>query len=112
MSESIVRAASVQPREREDRRTKRQPPYAVIVLNDNDHTFQYVVTVFSKVFGYNQEKCFQLAKEIHLQGRGIVWSGALEVAELKREQIRGMGPDRDAVKVVNYPLGVEIEPLP
>ena len=91
---------------------KKLPPYAVIVLNDDLHTFEYVIETFMKVFGYPAEKCFQLATDIHLQGRSIVWSGAKEVAELKRDQIRSAGPDLYASKKVEFPLGVVIEPLP
>ena len=88
------------------------PPYAVVVLNDDLHSFDYVIHTFQKVFGYAPEKCFQLAMQIHEQGRGIVWSGPKEVAELKRDLIHSAGPDTYAVKKVDWPLGCEIEPLP
>jgi len=91
---------------------KKLPPYAVVVLNDDLHTFEYVIETFMKVFGYPAEKCFQLAAGIHVQGRAIVWSGPKEVAELKRDQIRSAGPDFYASKKVEFPLGVIIEPLP
>ncbi len=89
-----------------------QPSYAVIVLNDDEHSFQFVVETFMKVFGYPPEKSFSLTLQIHNEGRGIVWSGAREVAELKRDQIRSAGPDFHATKKVDFPLGVTIEPLP
>lgn len=57
-------------------------------------------------------KSFQLASEIHVSGRAIVWTGPKEVAELKRDQIRSAGPDLFAAKKVTYPLGVVLEPLP
>jgi ATP-dependent Clp protease adaptor protein ClpS len=88
------------------------PPYAVVVLNDDEHSFDYVMLTFQKVFGYTLEKCFQLTVQIHEQGRGIVWSGPKKVAELKRDLIRSAGPDIHAVKRVDWPLGCEIEPLP
>ncbi len=88
------------------------PPHAVVVLNDDLHTFHYVIDVFRKVFGYSAEKCMVLALQIHEQGRTIVWSGTKELAELKREQIRSAGPDVFASRKVDWPLGVEIEPLP
>src|SRR5271156_4408674 len=87
------------------------PPYGVIVLNDDLHTFDYVVETFQKVFGYPLEKAFQLAAQIHTTGRGLVWSGSKEVAELKCDQIRGSGPDFYASKKVEFPLGAYIEPL-
>lgn len=105
-TETIVR-----PSVREDVRPKLLPPYAVIVLNDNHHTFEYVIMAFQKVFGYNLEKGKQLATTIHEEGRAIVWSGAKEVAELKKEQIESVGPDIFARKRVDWPLGVELEPL-
>jgi ATP-dependent Clp protease adaptor protein ClpS len=93
-------------------RPKRLPPYAVVVLNDDEHTFEYVIETFRKVFGYEVVKCWLLAELIHVTGRAIVWSGPKEVAELKRDQIRSAGPDFYAQKKVDYPLGVLIEPLP
>lgn len=86
--------------------------YAVVVFDDDEHTLPYVVETFRKVFGYDSARGFQLAKRIDEEGRAIVWSGPREVAELKRDQIRSMGPDIYAVKQVAFPLSVEIEPLP
>ena len=91
---------------------RRQPLYAVVVLNDDDHTYDYVVSGLCKVFGYSTEKSFLLAQTIDLTGRAVVWTGMLEVAELKRDQILGLGPDRWASRTVKYPLGVVLEPLP
>lgn len=91
-------------------KTRRQPPYAVVVLNDDDHTFDYVIQTFMKVFNYQLEKCMKLAQQIHNEGRAVVWVGSLEVAELKRDQIKSMGPDHWASKKVTWPLGVELEP--
>lgn len=88
------------------------PPHAVVVLNDEEHSFDYVIETFQKVFGYSLEKCYLLALAIHTEGRGIVWSGSKEVAELKRVQVRSAGPDIYATKRVDWPLGVSVEPLP
>src|SRR5688500_7617819 len=43
---------------------KRQPPYAVIVENDDDHTYQYVILGLCKVCGHSVEKAFKLASDI------------------------------------------------
>ena len=95
-----------------DVQPKQQPPYAVVLFNDEEHTFQYVIETLMKVFGYPLEKSFALTEQIHYQGKGIVWSGVREVAELKRDQIRSAGPDFHAVRKVDFPLDVTIEPLP
>ncbi len=91
---------------------RQQPPYAVIVENDDLHTFEYVIDGLQKVCGHSRQKAFLLAAEIDSQGRALVWSGTKELAELKRDQIRGLGPDHFAPQPVTFPLGVYIEPLP
>jgi ATP-dependent Clp protease adaptor protein ClpS len=91
---------------------KFQPPYAVVVLNDDDHTYEYVIDTLCRVCGHSTQKAFKLAQEIDKTGRAVVWTGSMEVAELKRDQIKGMGPDFYASRPVTYPLGVHIEPMP
>jgi ATP-dependent Clp protease adaptor protein ClpS len=91
---------------------KPQPPYAVVVLNDDDHTYAYVIDALCRVCHHPAEQAFKLAQQIDHTGRAIVWTGTFEVAELKRDQIRGMGPDFYAVLPVTYPLGVVLEPMP
>jgi ATP-dependent Clp protease adaptor protein ClpS len=94
-------ATAVEPREefatrrREDadQQTKRQPPYHVILWNDDDHTYQYVITMLMKLFAYHPEKGFQMAKEVDTQGRVIVLTTTREHAELKRDQIHAYGKD-------------------
>ncbi len=101
-----------QKRKPDKAKPKKQPPYAVVLFNDDMHTFTYVIETLCKVFGYPQEKSYQLAWQIHRDGRGIVWSGTRELAELKRDQIRSCGPDFYAAKKVEFPLGATVEPLP
>jgi ATP-dependent Clp protease adaptor protein ClpS len=73
---------------------KRQPRYHVVLWNDDDHTYHYVVAMLQKLFGHPTEKGFQLAKQVDRQGRAIVLTTTLEHAELKRDQIRSFGFDR------------------
>ena len=37
-----------------DTKSKRQPPYHVILWNDDDHSYEYVIVMLMKVFGYPQ----------------------------------------------------------
>ena len=74
--------------------TKRQPPYNVVLLNDDDHTVHYVVGMMQVLFGYPVEKGLQIAEEVHFQGRSIVKTTTMEHAELKRDQIHAFGPDK------------------
>ena len=77
----------------EEQRTKRQPPYHVVLLNDDDHSYQYVILMLKELFGHPIEKGFQLAEEVDRTGRAIVWTTTKEHAELKQEQIHAFGPD-------------------
>lgn len=93
LPEVIVRPKRAKPDSAADRNTKRQPPYNVILMNDDDHTVDYVVILCQKIFGYPIEKGLLIAKDVHEKGQAIVWTGALELAELKQELIHGFGAD-------------------
>jgi ATP-dependent Clp protease adaptor protein ClpS len=101
----------VLPREETQTRPRRQPPCAVVLHNDDYNTFGFVIGVLCQVFGYGWWKSFRLAWKAHWSGRSIVWTGSLEVAEFKAEQIRSHGPDPKGRKGVQ-PLQVTVEPLP
>lgn len=92
--------------------TKLQPPYAVILHNDPINGFDFVVRVLEKVFGYGRPKAFWLTLRTHVTGRSVVWSGSLELAELRAEQIVECGPDPAQLARGAHPLGVTIEELP
>ncbi len=109
-------AAATVPRQatkpRDAARPKRQPPYAVILHNDPINTIGFVVTVIRKVFRYGGGKAFWLTLRAHVGGRSIVWTGSLEVAELKAQQVRACGPDPSMLDHGARPLKTTIEPLP
>jgi len=81
----------VAPEQKEE--VRRQPPYHVILINDDDHTYEYVIRMLKELFGHPEEKGFQLAKEVDQTGRAVVLTTSLERAELKRDQIHAYGPD-------------------
>jgi ATP-dependent Clp protease adaptor protein ClpS len=74
-------------------RTRRQPPYHVVLLNDDDHSYDYVIRMLKELFAHPEEKGYLLAKEVDTRGRVIVCTTSLERAELKRDQIHAYGPD-------------------
>jgi ATP-dependent Clp protease adaptor protein ClpS len=91
--------------------TRRQPPYNVIVLNDDDHTFEYVIEMLAKLFGHSVSQGKRHATEIHLKGRSIVYTTHKEKAELKCEQVLAYGPDPRLPRSKSS-LGCYIEPAP
>ena len=52
-----------------------------------------------------------MAVEIDAKGMAAVWTGTMELAELKRDQIIGFGHDIYARVPVTFPLGCYIEPV-
>jgi ATP-dependent Clp protease adaptor protein ClpS len=91
--------------------TRRQPPYNVIVLNDEEHTFEYVIEMLVKIFGHSLTLAETLTWRIHNTGRAIVLTTHRELAELKREQVLAYGPD-PRMSISKGPLGCYIEPAP
>ncbi len=108
MSDTITLPGVAQPELEE--KLKRQPPYHVILLNDDDHTFQYVVVMLRQLFGYPEEKGYQMAEEVHTRGRCIVLTTTLEHAELKRDQIHAFGPDPWSSRDCKGSMSAVIEP--
>src|SRR6266567_3205094 len=91
MSDPLTLPAIPKPRTQE--KTKRQPPYNVVLLDDDDHTYEYVIHMLQVLFGYPREKGLQMAREVDTTGRVIVLTTSKEHAELKQEQIHAFGPD-------------------
>ena len=81
-------------KEEEKEKTKRQPPYNVILYNDDDHSFDYVIAMLQQLFGHPREKGLLMAWKVHNESRVIVDTTSKERAELKRDQIHAFGPDR------------------
>lgn len=69
------------------------PRYHVILWNDNDHTYDYVIAMMRKLFGHPTIRGKQIAKEVDSRGKAICLTTTLEHAELKRDQIHSFGPD-------------------
>ncbi len=72
---------------------KQLPPYNVVLLDDDDHSYQYVIHMLGELFAYPPETGFRMAKEVDETGRVIVLTTHKEKAELKRDQILAFGKD-------------------
>lgn len=71
-----------------------EPPWHVILLDDDIHTHDYVVEMLGAIFGHSHELALKMAKEVHATGRVIVATVHKELAELRQQQIEEYGPDR------------------
>ena len=68
-------------------------PWHVVLLDDDHHTYGYVIEMLGVLFGYTIDKAYAMACEVDEKKRVVVWTGHLEIAELKQEQIHDYGPD-------------------
>jgi ATP-dependent Clp protease adaptor protein ClpS len=106
------KATTPEAKPRDDTRTRRIPPYNVILLNDDHHSMEFVVETLCKVLGCAVERAYQFMMEAHQSGRAIIWTGTREVAELKAEQIQTFPEIRASDNAQLGPLGCVIEPAP
>jgi ATP-dependent Clp protease adaptor protein ClpS len=86
-------STTTRPREKKVQKIEGLPPYDVILLDDDDHSFEYVVRMLKTLFGHPLKKGYRMAVEVHTTGRVVVATTNLEQAELKRDQIHAFGPD-------------------
>jgi ATP-dependent Clp protease adaptor protein ClpS len=95
---SAAGAAVAAPKEKTGKPAKKLkpgqlPPYHVILLNDDDHSFDYVIEMLKVLFAHPEEKGYEMAAEVDREGRVIVLTTHKEMAELKRDQIHAYGAD-------------------
>jgi ATP-dependent Clp protease adaptor protein ClpS len=74
-------------------RVEKLPPYNVVLLDDDHHSYAYVIEMLGVLFGYAPEKAFKMAQEVDTKKRVIVLTTHKEKAELKRDQITAYGAD-------------------
>lgn len=94
MSDHSPTATIVEPRELGAASiAKPQPRFHVILLDDDDHTYDYVIEMMMKLFRIGKQDAFLRAQQIDSRGRGICDTTTLERAEFKRDQIHAYGAD-------------------
>jgi len=69
------------------------PMYHVVLLDDDDHTYDYVIEMLQRLFIFSKDRAFRHAVEVDTTGRTILMTLALEEAEFARDQIHAYGPD-------------------
>ena len=79
------------------------PKYAVILLNDNYTTFEFVVKVLVNIFRKNIPESVQITNDVHRNGRGVCGLYSKEIAETKVELVEQM------TKKEGYPLKCVME---
>ncbi|MGE5596953.1 MAG: ATP-dependent Clp protease adaptor ClpS [Hyphomicrobiales bacterium] len=70
-----------------------EKPYHLILLDDQYHTYHYVVTMLGRIFGYEVEKAFAIACVVDSSGQAIVMTGSHDEVRRKQELIHSFGAD-------------------
>jgi ATP-dependent Clp protease adaptor protein ClpS len=69
------------------------PLYRVVLLDDNDHTYDYVIEMLQKIFVFSLDQAYRHAEEVDRTGRTVLITCELGEAEFSRDQVQGYGPD-------------------
>ena len=67
--------------------------YHVILLNDDDHTYDYVIEMLMEIFGFSETKAYECTVEVDTKGHSRLITCHLKEAEGKRDQIHAYGRD-------------------
>jgi ATP-dependent Clp protease adaptor protein ClpS len=71
------------------------PPrsWNVVLINDEEHTYEYVIRMMQELFAHGKEKAFKIAQTVDNDDRAVCLTTHKEHAELKRDQILAFGRD-------------------
>ena len=84
---------SVSPATEVVERERLVPLYSVVLLDDNDHTYDYVIEMLQTIFIFTTEQAYRHAEEVDRSGRTVLITCERPQAEFARDQIHGYGPD-------------------
>jgi ATP-dependent Clp protease adaptor protein ClpS len=94
----------------EDTGTGLAPMYHLVLLDDDDHTYEYVIVMLGRVFGYEVEKAYAIACVVDSQGRATVMTGSKDEVTRKQNEIHSFGAD-PLLSRCKGPMSAIVEPV-
>lgn len=70
-----------------------EPLWRLVLLDDDAHSYDYVIQMLGALFGYSVEKAFALARIVDTQGRVTLMTADRTACEAKQFQIHAYGAD-------------------
>jgi ATP-dependent Clp protease adaptor protein ClpS len=67
--------------------------YHLLLLDDDHHSYDYVVEMLGSVLGYGSEKAFALARIVDTEGRVIVETASHDHVTRHQRQVHSYGAD-------------------
>src|ERR1035437_7008809 len=115
-NDAVIAGLPARPERRTDRkeetRNQKEPNYHVIIWNDEEHSYDYVVNMLMTIFGHSHAKAYDITWEVDHAGKGIAWTCHQELAELKRDQVLAFGADPRMPLVSKGSIRATIDPAP
>ena len=74
-----------------ERQTAR--PWRLVLIDDDDHSYEYVIEMLGALFGYGREKSFALARIVDTQGRVTLMTGERDACGAKQSRVHAYGAD-------------------
>ena len=68
--------------------------YHLVLLDDDQHTYAYVIEMLGAIFGYGAEKAYALATVVDTAGRAIIETAGLETVTDHQRAVHGFGADQ------------------
>jgi ATP-dependent Clp protease adaptor protein ClpS len=90
---SVTADPVIKPVIKKENQEQRVPLYHVVLLDDDDHTYEYVIEMLIKLFACSEAAAWNHAVEVDTTGRTIVMTCELPLAEFGRNQIHSYGSD-------------------
>ena len=90
------------------------PLYRVVLLDDDDHSYDYVIEMLQKIFVFTLQEAYQHAVEVDTRGRTGLIVCELAQAEFARDQGQNYGPDwrldrsKGSMTAIVEPAGTEL----
>jgi ATP-dependent Clp protease adaptor protein ClpS len=89
----MVVAPTISPAREKNREEQRERLFHVVLLDDDEHTYDYVIEMLQKLFFLSLQLAFHHALEVDTTGRTIVMTCERLQAEFARDQIHAYGAD-------------------
>jgi ATP-dependent Clp protease adaptor protein ClpS len=80
------------------------PKYAVLLLNDDYTTMEFVIEVLVRFFHKSSVEAHQIMLKVHKEGRGVAGIYSYEIAETKVSQVYSHAQSS------GFPLRCAVEP--
>ena len=67
--------------------------YHLVLLDDDEHSYAYVIEMLGRLFGYGKEKALAIAAMVDSQGRAILETDAYDRVRRDQQRVHSYGPD-------------------